>query len=260
MARRKSPLSDDAAGKADTPPSGTPLPPAKLAVSLVSWPVDKPIHRIHQDLYDGDQFNPGPKGNARFSPIQSAADTAIPTLYGGSSFDCAAMETVFHDVPHATGTKIYDKGKLMDQLHSQLVTRQPLNLIDLRSVALRKLGVTRKQLIDTEKDQYPATRAWAVACHAQCPEAQGLLWTSRQDDSAQALMLFGDRVKPGTLEQAGDSLSLVAHEATYDAVLDLAERLGVDVNPGIADPAAAPPMPAARRPPRAKPRKKPKKT
>jgi hypothetical protein len=35
--------------------------------------------------------------------------------------------------------------------------------LDLSSVPLRKLGVTRKQLIDTEKDQYPATRKWAEA-------------------------------------------------------------------------------------------------
>lgn len=31
------------------------------------------------------------------------AGASIPTLYGGTTFDCAAMETVFHDVPIAPG-------------------------------------------------------------------------------------------------------------------------------------------------------------
>ena len=60
----------------------------------------------------------------------------------------------------------------------------------------------RPGMIDTEKDRYPATRAWAAALHAQCPDIQGLCWTSRQDDSAQAVMLFGDRIVPGVLHQA----------------------------------------------------------
>ncbi|UXJ50095.1 RES family NAD+ phosphorylase [Pseudomonas citronellolis] len=241
MGRRKG-------GRGDNALDVLPSPPAALDASWVTWPAERPIHRIHQDRFEGVEFNPGLKGNARFSPIQDADEKPISTLYGGSTFDCAAMETVFHDVPHTAGTKIYDKGKLMNQLHSQLVPTQPLQLVDLRSVALRKLGVTRKQLIDTEKDQYPKTRSWAVALHDQCPDAQGLLWTSRQDDSAQAIMLFGDRVKPGVLEQCDDSLSLVAHEPTYDAVLDLAERIGVDVIPATSSSPFAQPIPTVHRP------------
>ncbi|OLF53827.1 RES family NAD+ phosphorylase [Pseudomonas chlororaphis] len=244
MARRKGTQEDEAA----------PDPAQKLEVSMVPWRVETPIHRIHQEQYEGDQFNPGIRGNARFSPIKNAQGDAIPTLYGGSSFDCAAMETVFHDVSYQPGPKIYDKNKLTDQRHAQLVTHQTLDLVDLRSVALHKLGVRRNQLIDTEKDQYPRTRLWAEAIHAQCPKAQGLLWTSRQDDSAQAVMLFGDRIEPGTLEQNGDSFSLVTHEETYEAVLDLAQRIGVDVIPGnpLTDP---PPTPAPRRAPAAKRKK-----
>jgi len=49
------------------------------------------------------------------------------------------------------------------QVHSAVQVSQPLHLVDLSSVALRKLGVTSKQLIDTEKDQCPASRKWAEA-------------------------------------------------------------------------------------------------
>ena len=70
---------------------------------------------------------------------------------------------------------------------------------------LRKLGITRKQLIDTEKDRYPVTRKWAEALYCQYADAQGLSWVSRQDDSARAVMLFGDRIPGGVLKPQGAS-------------------------------------------------------
>src|SRR3546814_15102893 len=118
------------------------------------------------------------------------------------------METVFHDVPHTAGFKSYDKAKLAGQVHSTIQLAAPLQLVNLASVPLRKLGVTRKQLIDTEKNQYSATRLWAEAIHRQCPQAQGLSWVSRQDDSARAVMLFGDRISDGTLQMQGSSRRL----------------------------------------------------
>jgi len=92
--------------------------------------------------------------------------------------------------------------------------------------------VTRKQLIDTEKDQYPVTRKWAVALLRQCPQAQGLSWASRQDDSARAVVLFGDRIADGVLQAGDGSHSLTDDPGTYDAVLDLADRIGVSIIPG----------------------------
>lgn len=198
----------------------------------MTWPKGKILHRVHLEKYAGDEFNPGVKGNARCSPIKNAKGKPVPTLYGGNTFECAAMETVFHDVPFAPGFKSYDKAKLKDQVHSRLTPGTDLVLVDLRGKALRKLGVERKQLIDTEKDQYPATRQWAEAVHAQCPDGQGLCWTSRQDDSAQAVMLFGDRIAPGVLRQIAPSRSLLDDGAAYDDVLNLAEQIGVNVVPG----------------------------
>lgn len=184
------------------------------------------LHRVHQQHRAATAFNPGPQGNARFSPIQDAQGNPIPTLYGGITLQCALMETVFHDVPHTAGDKSLDRRKLTGQVHSVLQVEQQLHLVRLTSVALRCLGVTRKQIIDTEKDQYPATRQWAAAIHRQCPHAQGLYWTSRQDDTAQAVMLYGDRIPAGALVANGGSRSLLDHGATYDAVLNLVESMG----------------------------------
>jgi hypothetical protein len=218
---------------ADAPPAVPPgFPPATLHISTLTWSRETVIHRVHQDQYAADGFHPGLSGNARFSPIRDANGQPIPTLYGGTSFDCAAMETVFHDVPFAPGFKTWDKAKLAGQVHSQLRCTQDLVLADLGSKALRKLGVQRKELIDTEKDQYPRTRQWAEAIHAQHAHVQGLCWTSRQDDGALALVLFGDRLPDGALQHAGPSRSLAGDAGAYGDVLELAEKIGVLIVPG----------------------------
>ena len=207
--------------------AATPAPPATLAVTFTALGKGQVLHRVHQDRYGADQFNPGKQGNARFSPIQGDQGQPIPALYGGTTLDCALMETVFHDVPHTAGFKSLDKGKLAGQVHSTLEVVQPLQLVDLSSVSLRKLGITRKQLIDTEKDQYPATRRWAAEIHHQCQQAQGLAWVSRQDDTSRAVMLFGDRIPKDALRPRGQPRSLTEDGNTYDALLDLADRIGV---------------------------------
>ncbi len=216
---------------ADQASSSTPAPHDGLHVTLTPLTKGDVLHRVHQSKYRADQFNPGVQ-NARFSPIQDEHGSPIPTLYGGTTMECALMETVFHDVPHTAGFKSFDKGKLVDHVHSTVQIEQQLQVVDLASVPLRKLGVTRKQLIDTEKDQYPATRKWAEAIHRQCPQAQGLSWVSRQDDSARAVVLFGDRIHDGALRPNGNSRSLLDDGGTYDVVLDLADRIGVNIVPG----------------------------
>lgn len=50
-----------------------------------------------------------------------------------------------------------------------------------------------------------------------------------QDDSARAIVLFGDRIPSGALRPGADSRSLLEDVDAYDAVLDLAERIGVHV-------------------------------
>ncbi len=211
------------------PPSATTAPPIKLDISIVMWEKDKAMHRIHKDLYQGKAFNPGVAGNARFSPIKDSEGNSIPTLYGGDTFACAAMESVFHDVPFAAGAKIYDKHKLDGQLYSVLAPTVDLRLVDLSSIALRKLGVQRKDLIDTEKDRYPETRLWAEAIHSQDEKLQGLCWVSRQDDQSRAVVLFGDRIDLAVLVQKGISRNLTTDIPLYNDLLDLAYQIGVDI-------------------------------
>jgi hypothetical protein len=217
--------------KAAAPASLVPAPPADLEklVQIIAWPKDQLIHRIHLDKYSAAAFNPGVAGNARFSPIQDASGTSIPTLYGGTSFDCATMETVFHDVPFAAGLKTFDKAKLLDQAYSTLAPKRALVLADRSATALRSLGIRRNELIDTEKDQYRGTRKWAEAVHAACPNIEGLCWVSRQDDRAQAVVLFGDRISSADLAPSGLTRGILSDTVLYADLLLLADRIGVNV-------------------------------
>jgi hypothetical protein len=211
-----------------------PAPPADLArlVNMMTWLKGQVIHRIHLNLYASSAFNPGLKGNARFSPITASDGSSVPTLYGGTTFDCAAMETVFHDVPFAAGLKTFDKQRLTDQVYSQIAPKRNLSLVDLSAPALRKLGVRRSQLIDTEKDEYPKTRKWAEAIHAGCPRAAGLCWVSRQDDRALAIVLFGDRVAATDLSPSGSPRNLLMDIPLYVDLVVLADRIGVNMVDG----------------------------
>lgn len=61
---------------------------APLFLTLYRLPVGTTLHRFHLACYGGTQFNPGIRGNARFSPIVCPNGTPIPTLYAGDTFDC----------------------------------------------------------------------------------------------------------------------------------------------------------------------------
>jgi len=202
-------------------------PPEPLQATLIEWGAGKTLYRVHHQRFRPNAFNPNPHGNARFSPIRDRTGKIIPTLYAGTTLDCALMETVFHDVPYKTGFKPLPLSILEEQVHSAISIRHNLRLVDLGTVALHKLGIKRSHLIDTTKALYPRTRRWAEALHEQFAAAQGLRWTSRQDDHAFALVLFGHRVKASDLTPVSGQMRLIENNEAILPVLELAVRLGV---------------------------------
>jgi hypothetical protein len=222
----------DPAARTGDPRRTLPVPTDGSHFTLETLDPGRILHRVHASKYCPVQFNPGPYGDARFSPIVNPGGGQIATMYAGTTQECALMETVFRSVPYEPGYKTIDEAKFQDQIYSTVTLAQPLHLVYLRSVALRKIGLTREQLIDTEMDRYPETRKIAEAIYALRPDAQGLYWVSRQDDSARAVVLFGDRIPSGALSPGTSSPSLLGDHATHVAVLDLADKLGVYIVPG----------------------------
>ena len=204
-------------------------PTVNLRATIREWGRGASIHRIHSEIYDSIEFNSSDRGSARFSPLRSDEGKIIPTLYAGSTLDCALMETIFHDVPFVSGPKPHSKAKhVAGKVHSVLRISKDLRLIDLSAIPLRRLGISPKDLILSESSTYPETRVWASALYGQCSQAQGLMWTSRQDDTASAFMFFGDRMPIGSLKIESPSNSLLlADGAPCDEVLSMASRLDV---------------------------------
>ena len=184
------------------------------------------IWRVHPARYRPAEFRSGPDGNARFSPIRTAKGAAIPTWYGARTVACALMETVLHDVPAPPSDYILDIERLRDadMRISRIRPRRVLSLVDLSSKGLKRIGLQRRDLIDTPVEEYGRCREWAIRLHTP---AHGLLWTSRQDDSAKAFVMFGDRILESAFKVEIDRDRIYEGEH-LDALLQLAEHVGIN--------------------------------
>ncbi|AZL69187.1 MULTISPECIES: RES family NAD+ phosphorylase [Pseudomonas] len=206
-------------------------PPTTLHVSRFILPAGTLLHRVHQGRFGATEHNATGGGNARFSPISTAAGAIVPTLYAGSTFHCAVMETTFHDVSYSAGLKTFQQKRLNGLKHSVICTARDLTLVDLSTKALRRLGIERQHLIDTPASEYGYTRSWAKALHQFMLEAQGLRWISRQDDQAEAYVLFGDRLGEGALVEHDVGRDLQHDPDTFGQLLALADMIGVLILP-----------------------------
>lgn len=195
------------------------LPPPNFEI----WPSGKPIVRVHNVKFGATEFNPG-FGEGRFHPLTDA----VPTLYGSNTLDGALSETVFHDVPISGVFKSIRQSKLVPMLATTISPLRDLTLIQLRGFGLKKLGVTRAQLIDSDADQYVATRQWASTLH-HASTADGLIWMSRQHDTSEALVLFGDRVARTAFDVIDPPRSLHPPSPGWLEVLRAAESAGITI-------------------------------
>jgi hypothetical protein len=208
-----------------------PGPP--LDALIVEWPAKQPIHVLHDAAFAPAAFNPGVdaagvlRNPTRFAPIRDAAGRVVPYLYGGSTLECAIFETVFHNVPIDARDKFVDLDSFGQRAHGRLTPTRALRLIDLTTDGLHRLRIPRGELIDSPATEYAVTASWAAALHHRHPKIDGLRWMSRQRDSDQALMLFGDRAARAL---RGRRLSgpLRSDEALRNAVLNLALLVGIE--------------------------------
>lgn len=205
------------------------LPPDDLpAPNLESWPAGKPLVRVHNASFGATEFNPG-AGHGRFHPIRDRDGILIPTLYGSDTIDGALSETIFHDVPVQGPAKAVRQSTLKPLLACTLAVKRDLILVQLRQYGLRKLGLERRQLIDTDADQYETTRTWGAVLHDAAPTADGLIWTSRQHDTSAAIVLFGTRVSRSDLEIVEPPRGLYPPSPGWFDVLRAAEAAGITI-------------------------------
>ena len=180
-------------------PLPDPPPAAALDPATTTWRVGRRLYRVH-DASPANAFNPG-YGRGRFHPVHDGRGRPIPTLYAADAIDGALSESVFRGVG-ASGGRIH-RADLEPLRFSRLVLDADLRFVDLTGLALRRLGLTRGQLIEAPEWLYRSTARWAEALHEAESTAHGLLWVSRQCDTAKAVVLFGDRVEASWLRADG---------------------------------------------------------
>lgn len=171
--------------------------PADLDPAEELWPSGKSVFRLFDRSRDPLEFNPT-GSSARFRPIVSAKGAIVPTAYGGDDEETALAEALLR------GVDVLNKGTrrrlfIKDVKGVSLVRLEPkadVRLARLRGQGLTRLGLTRADVIDCESSRYPYTAEWGQAIHDCAGDFAGIVWTSRQNDSGRALMLWGDRIDP----------------------------------------------------------------
>ncbi len=206
-----------------------PAPPGSgLTPHLTTWRNGRRLYRVHVDTFAANSFNPG-QGQGRFHPIRDQKGELIPTLYAADRINGALSEAVFRNIT-ANGGRIL-RCELEALLLSRLIQERELRLIDLTGLRLRRLGLTRAQLIETPATAYRDTARWAEALHRDCPEADGMMWVSRQFDTSKAIVLFGDRVVESVLRDE-DNTELLYRGRGFRRVLEAAELAGITIIEG----------------------------
>jgi hypothetical protein len=206
------------------PPPPEPFP----AVNRRPLPAGSEIHRIHDSAFSANGFNPGKGRPTRFAPLVRADGTPIPTAYAADGYECAAHETVFHEIQHDAPRKTISMLAVEPLSHAVLRTRRELVLAALFEPDLNAWGVTRGQLVDTFAAAYRDTARWALALHERWPDIDGLVWTSRRCDPRQAYLLFGDRVAQSDLHPVSER-RVVASNPALAALRDFGARAGIAI-------------------------------
>jgi hypothetical protein len=189
-------------------------------------------YRVHSKDYPALSFNPSLISNARFSPFPGNDGTVVASLYAGSSVKAALMETVFHEVPAPSAKAILLERNIIERkwVRTDIASTQPLSLVDLTSVGLRRIGLSRQDVIDTNSDRYPITQGFARELYQHFPHAHGICWVSRLYDEGTCIVLYEDRIEDGTLVQTSSHLSVLA-DPTMSEILDLVDQLGMNYVP-----------------------------
>jgi len=202
-----------------------------------TWDAGRAIIRVGLDPWPPVSFYV-PTRETRFGPFRGAHGRDVPVLYGADTRAGALSETVFHDVPVRGAVRSVRYQDLAHRFLVEIVPQRSLRLADFTSRGLARIGIDRREMIETGPGGYEVTARWSAAVHADPRDFDGITWVSRQDDQSHAVVLFGDRLDaerdlPATTDDA--LLRLTSWEG-FDTVAKLADQMGIVITglPGLA--------------------------
>lgn len=182
--------------------------------------------RVYSSARGPGAFNASGGGNARFSPISDASGSTIPTMYLGATPAVALMETVLHDCPSPSSGYILTLPNAKEESRRMacLAILEPVVLADFSAIGLRRIGLSKADVVDSGKSAYPDSRDIAKQVYQSRQDIQGIQWTSRQDDRSSALVLFGSRIKRHSLSVWHEDQAI--HDGmVLDALVALLDQL-----------------------------------
>jgi hypothetical protein len=202
-----------------------PPDPATVDPLLKVWPSETDLWRVHKLDRRPAELNPG-LDIGRFHPFSGFAGKLVATLYAACTWEGAVCETLFRDVPLRGAPRIKRRAEVEVRAMSLLRLRREVALVELRGTGLRRLQLKRRELIESEADQYPRSARWAATLYQAAPQAGGLVWTSRFHDPSAAVVFFGDRVAEMDFSLIEGPIPLGFGEGLA-RVMELAEEAGI---------------------------------
>jgi len=180
------------------PLKGSPFPliDTKLHPNFITIPAGTELWRAHKSEYAPDQFND------RISDIHFDGGRFEGTLldpyhylYLADTPVTALAETMLRSLPHSGphGMREIAYAVAHGRSLSCLRARYDLPLVSLRFGA--DLAAVRQEPTLLDEGNYAVARRWSSEIRAQAPAAQGLMWDSRRNRRADAMVLYSDRVE-----------------------------------------------------------------
>lgn len=199
----------------------TALPPEPFAAQDDPIPAGETFYRVHSSVFAVDGFNPGIGAPSRFAFFGSPP---VPILYAAASEEAAVAESLLHDVPKAGGVLVHSR--YADQIMGRIIVTRSLRLAKLRGLGLRALGVEATDVTDTDSSEYARTATWAESAYDA--GFDGVSWTSRKCNDAQAIVLFGDRCGDAIRQDTGYA-RIFRNPVDLDWLIGICEPLHVEV-------------------------------
>ncbi len=186
--------------------------PGKLDPLMEEIPAGTDLIRVYDRRWEPLDFNPT-SSSARFRPIHDRQGAVVPSAYVASDVETALAEAVLRGVtalrtqPGPGRPRLY--ALQVDPLDLCVVRlTRPVRVARLHGAGLTRLGLLREHVIDTDEADYPYTARWAQTIWGSRSRPHGIAWTSRQNDSGRAYLLWAGRIKPGGIAAARHAIRL----------------------------------------------------
>jgi hypothetical protein len=208
-----------------------PVPrPGSINPQIETLKAGSTLVRVYERPHGPLRFNPT-ASVARFRPVTNATGAIVPTAYCAVDSETAIAEAVLRGVSalsHGAPRRRLYRLEVSDLQMAWLKTTHAVRVVRLHGLGLSRLDLLRGHVIDCEEVDYDYTAAWAQALYGHRTRPHGLAWTSRQNDSSRAFVLWGgSRVRPGWLRLHGDPLAL-DRDPGLDLIRQVCADAGVD--------------------------------